>query len=213
MNRSILTVTTEATDRSLLTVQDLRSATGISSGSDAELAELGRRVSASIVRACHVRAGGATPPTLRKETLTETFRLDSPREALILSRRPIVSVTSVTEDDTDVLTTDEYETNDSSGILRRLCSSYPYQPTCWPHCCKITVVYVAGWETVPDDLRLAGSMLAASLSASTGRDPNVKRIYIHGVEEREYWVPPTTDPLVTQEVLDLLGPYINSTIG
>src|ERR1700761_5100369 len=101
---SVISVTTQATDLSLLTIQEMRSAVGLSNNSrDSDLKRLGCRIDDAITQACKVAADGAKPPTLREETLTETFRLNrwwdrrdhqSLRTTLILARRPIVSIAS-----------------------------------------------------------------------------------------------------------------------
>lgn len=38
-------------------------------------------------------------------------------------------------------------------------------------------------------------------------DRNLRREKIEGVIEREYWVGPTSDPAIPQEIMDLIGPY------
>jgi len=119
-----------------------------------------------------------------------------------LSRRPVSSVTSVTEGGAE-LESDDYELNTGSGVLTRLLDD---EVSCWPTG-KIVVVYVAGYATAPDDLKLAASKLATALYAESTRDPNLKREDIPGVLEREYWVSPATDPLLSAEISDLLAPY------
>ena len=59
----MLTVTTEAADRSLLTLAELRAATGVAGGRDDELRELGAAVSSAIkrIRAAGRFAGVLTP--------------------------------------------------------------------------------------------------------------------------------------------------------
>jgi hypothetical protein len=207
--QSILTVTTAATDLTLLTMAELRKATGIASGSDDDLAAVGRRVAAAITSHCNVKTVGATPPTLRLETLTQTFRLQCPVESLILSRRPLIEIVSVTEDAVAVESTD-YEMRAGIGILDRLCSDYP----AWWSASKIIVVYRAGWATVPDNLRNAAMKLAAVFwSEGIKVDLSLKRESIPGVIDREWWVGPTDDPAIPREVQDLLADYINPAIG
>lgn len=126
---------------------------------------------------------------------------------LVLSRRPIVSVVSVTENDT-ALATDDYEIEVASGMLRRLSSG---TETCWP-CGKIVVVYTAGWATVPDDLKLAASRMAAHLWTEHD-DPYLKRESIPGVIDREWWVEASSGLAIPREVTELLGPYINHVVG
>lgn len=206
--RSILTVTTEAASLLLLTDAELRRATGVASGQDEAHAALNKQIAAALTSRCNVRAYGAQPPTLRLETLSESFRLDCPSEQLILARRPIVEIVSVTEDGVAVSASD-YEIDAAQGIVIRLCSDYP----AWWSASKIVVAYRAGWETVPDNLRNAAMKLATVLWSEGGRESNLRSIDIPGVESREYWVGPSDDPLISSEIEDLLGDYINPAMA
>lgn len=209
---SLLTVTTPADDLALLTVAELRAAAGLAAtdGSlDTELSALGRRVAASITAACRIARAGAVQPTLRSETLSETFRLSCERRELVLARRPIAEIASVTENGT-VLESAAYESDDAAGLLYRLSAD---TRACWP-AVKIVIAYTAGWATVPPDLALAASKLAATVRAEDRRaDPNLRSEEIPGVISQTWWVGPKDDPAIPGEVLDLLGPYINPVIG
>ncbi|EHK56907.1 hypothetical protein [Allomesorhizobium alhagi] len=206
--RSILTVTTPAADRNLLSVAELRAAVGVSDSSrDAELAIVGARVAATIARICRVATAGATPATLREEVLSETFRLDRSADCLILSRLPVSSVASVTEDGTAVDAAD-YEVDASPGMLLRLSGD---DPACW-RCGKIVVAYTAGWATVPDDLKDAAARMVRIFSADATQEPGLKRENIPGLIEKEWWVAPADDPLAPADVIELLGPYIQHWI-
>ena len=201
----MLTVTTPATYRALLTTAELRAAIGIDDASqDTALATIGGRVASTIARLCGVAEAAPTPVTLRSEGLTEVFRLSRGLDELILSRRPVTSITSVVADAVTLETT-EYEVEAASGLLFYLCDDYR---TMWT-AEKVTVVYTAGWDTVPDDLKLAASKMVTDIYTTASRDPNLKRHRIEGVGEREYWVSPSSDPLVSQEVMELLTPYVN----
>lgn len=202
-----LSITAAATDRTLLTMAELRAAVGVKSGKDTELTALNERVAASIVRACRVASAGATPPTLRLETVVDTFRFTSKQNALVMSRRPIVEIASISEAGSALAATD-YETD--SSLIFRLTSD---TMSMWA-CGKIVVTYSAGWETVPHDLKLAATKLAGVFwSEGTRIDPNLKRVDIPGVMEKEWWVGPSDDPAIPQEVLDLLHDYTNHWIG
>ncbi len=193
---SIFSVTTPATDTSLLTIAELRAATGVTDN-DTALYALGRGVSATISRQCGLASDGINPPTLLSETCSDVIRLHRPTETLMLSRRPVTSITSVTVND-EVLDTDEYEVNPATGLLTRLSDDCPI---CWP-CGKIEIEYLAGLLAV-----LAASKLSTVLYAEQGTNPNVKRESIPGVIEKEYWVSPSSDPLLTNEIAQLLAPY------
>lgn len=200
---SIFSVTDPADDLSLLTIAELRAAAGVADGSqDTALYALGRSVSATISRQCGLAHDGVNPPTLLSETCSDVIRLRKLTETLLLSRRPVTSITSVTVND-ELLDTDEYEIDPATGLLTRLSDDIPI---CWP-CGKVEIEYIAGYTVAPDDLKLAASKLATTLAAEQAQDPNLKRVDIPGVIEKEYWVSPTTDPLVTKEISQLLAPY------
>lgn len=207
----MLQMVTAASDLTLLSAADLRVAAGYAandSTKDTALRALELEVAAAIARYCGIVEIGAYPVTVKSEVVTETFRFDKRRMRLILSRRPVTAISSVVEEGTTVASSD-HEIEASSGILHRLCSD---DRTYW-RCGKIVVSYTAGWSTVPAGITGAAKKVIAEMWGATGRDPNLKRVRIEGVSEREYWVPPTTDPLLTDEVQDMLAPYRNHWIG
>jgi len=199
----MLAVTTPAADRNLLTMAQIRRAVGVTDASqDGALADLNRQVAAAFSRR-FLTAAGATPPTFRLETLTETLR-DVVASHLWLSRAPVVSITSVVVDGTTKDATD-YEVD--GRRLYRLSSD----ARVWWSAAKIVVVYSAGWDVVPEEIELAASKLAQLLwseSAAQGRaDPNLKRVRVDGVGEREWWVGSADDPLMSKEVQELMSPF------
>src|SRR3954471_20044209 len=106
----MLTIASPNTDRSLLTLEEIRVAAGLAptdNSKDATLVPLGAYVSASITSACKVAKSGVIPPTLRLETVTETFLFKSLQRSLVLARRAVTAITSVTENNS-VLSTDDY---------------------------------------------------------------------------------------------------------
>jgi hypothetical protein len=198
---SKFSVTTPATDLSLLTIAELRAAVGAADGSqDAELAIVGRRVSTAIARQCNIVDDGVNPPTLLQETCTEIFRWDG-CGPLSLARRPVTSITSVTIDGV-VSDAADYEI-----VGRYLYALTDDEVTDWQSG-KITVVYVAGYATAPDDLKMAATKLVTATNAESTRDPSVKREEIPGVMEVEYWVAPSGDSFLSNEISDLLSPYV-----
>ena len=204
-----------AADITLLSLAEMRAAVGIADGSrDADVQRIASRATADIVNACKVAADGATPPTLRRETVQDTFRLnrwwnrrDHPglRETLIVSRRPIVDVISVVEAGVTLDPAADFEIRAGTGQLIRL---YDDQPAHWARD-KIVVQYDAGWEKVPDGLKGAVEELMQLYWNDVTRDPLLKSVNVPGVLERQYWIGSPTDPAIPQSVLDRLGPYIN----
>ena len=198
---SIFTVTTPATELSLLTIEELRAASGVTDPRrDNELMALGRAASTSIARQCCVVADNTNFPTLLKETCTETFRWAS-CGPLQLSRRPVTSIVSVAVNGA-LHAADTYEI--VSG--RNLYGLSGDDLADWSSG-RIVVVYQAGYESAQGDLKLACSKLVTALFAETGRDPSLKRDTVEGVGAREYWVAPTADPFLSKEIGDLLSPY------
>lgn len=211
---SVLSVTTPAIDLTLLTLAELRSAVNLTNNSrDSDLKILGADVADAITQACKVATDGATPATFRLETLTETFRLNrwfnrksqqSSHAALLLGRRPIVSVVSIVEAGI-TLDPSAYEVHAGAGMLERLVLDAPSH---WARD-KIVVSYTAGWSTVPQGLKRAAGKLAKLYWDEKSKNSSLRQITIPGVSEKTYWIGSPTDPDIPQDVMDDLGPYIN----
>lgn len=206
----MLLVTDPADDLQLLSTEELRLAAGLESSDssqDTALAALGLRAAGALAAACNIaRAGyastispaitGAAPLTLKLETLSETFRLRSEQRTLYLARRPVGQVVSITASGDTVA---EYDLDVIEGALVKLTSDDPCN---WP-CGKTVVVYEAGYETIPDDLKGFASQLVGMYYTS-GDDPNEKRVSIPGVIERERWVDKEADGIVPDDILAAL---------
>jgi hypothetical protein len=209
-----ITVTSAAPDLSLLSIAELRSAAGVTDKSkDSDLLILGRRIAGAITAACNIARAGATPPTLRQETLSQQFRIDDESgelECLILARRPVVSIAAVTEDGI-VLGENDYELDATAGFLYRLRGDLRDD---WVFS-KCVIVYQAGYAVVPEDLKLAAAKFVQAELSQGGRDPLLKSVSIEGVSTREYWVDPNKDSVIPGEVLDILqrGDYIETNVG
>jgi hypothetical protein len=208
-----ISVTTPAEDLTYLSIEELRAAVGITGGSrDPDLQRVGGRVAAAITEACKVATDGATPPTLRKETITDTFRLSrtmtrlhyTDPAPLHLSRRPIVSIASVVAAGT-ALDPASYEIRAGEGAIYRLAGD----GRCDWSVGTTVVVYDAGWVTVPERLKLANEKLMRLYWFENGRDPSERQISIPGVIEVQRWIGAPADPSIPQDVMDDLGPYIN----
>lgn len=225
---SNLVVTTPATDLSLLTIEELRAAVGAKDNrNDAVLLTIGARVAGRLTAACNIVEGGTAPPTLRLETLTETFLMQgfgafhhtpitshywrNPREQpasldpLVLSRRPIVSVVSLDESGT-ALDPADYQIMSSRGELIRLNNGLP---TSWWRGQQITVVYQAGWAVVPENLKRAAEELVRQYWFEGSRDPATRQVEVPGVRTVSYWVGSTNEPDIPRSIMDALTPYRN----
>ncbi len=203
----MFTVVTPATDRSLLTTAELRTVVGVSDASrDAELAALNIQVSDLIARECGVVSDGINPPTLRRETVAETFRSRAWRcgsGGLLLARRPVFTVSQITEDG-EALTVADYELDRGAGLLLRLSGDVR---SAWAFN-GLSVQYVAGYDVVPEDLKLAAAMTAREMLSQRSRDPLMKREVVNGVGELEYWVGASaTGSALSPAILAILAPY------
>jgi len=201
---SILTVTTAATTQDLTIAATVKIELGITGTSeDAKLATWIKQASAMISSYCG-RVFGA-------ETVSETFWLDRAVEKLILERFPVSALASVTEDGV-VLTTADYQSDPSNGMLGRLSSDVL---TCWS-ARKIIIAYTGGFELLnglPHDVERACISLVRQLRSQATRDPLAKRIEIPDVRTVDYWVGKVGESgSMPPDVLDLLAPYVNVRI-
>ncbi len=217
----MLTIASPNTDRSLLTLAELRAAAGVSDGSkDATLVPLGEYISSLITSACKVQRSGIIPATLRLETVTETFLFKSLQKSLVLARRPVVEIISVTQTES-LLSPTEYALDAAAGVLYR--SLYPYYytmphgPWGWWPLGNTIVEYSAGFEVVPSDLKYAAIKFVQSEIITTNRDPLLKRLSIAGVSDREWWVADrqSNTSAIPGEVMDILirGGYVNMVVA
>lgn len=201
---SLLTVTGAATERKLTTAAALRAEIGASTSeaSDARLDDLILRASRAIESYCG--------RTFAKETLSEVFRCPY-GPLLALTRYPVATLTSVTEDGT-VLDGTAYETDTVAGRIYRLSSD---ARICWS-AAKVTVVYDAGFilpptggSTLPPDVEAAALKLAAGLHFGAARDPLIKGESADGIGSVDYWVggTPGASGELPPDVLALLASY------
>jgi hypothetical protein len=204
----MLTVTTAAADRSLLSIEELRALAGVTNSSmDTELAEVGLRASDIIAEHCRVGGDGLTPVTLLRETVVETIRLTRAwTPALILARRFLGDV-SVVEDGTTLDDTD-FAVDAPAGMLTRL---YADEPCAWAGR-KIAVTYEAGFVTPPSALKEAASKLVRLNLSTASRDPLLKDDTVDGVGRQTFWVGPVEGGSIPRDVADLLTPYRNQVV-
>jgi hypothetical protein len=184
--KAILTVTQESETQDLTIVATVKSLLGITDSSqDAKLGILISQASALIAKSCNRVFGLAS--------LVETFYLHCSAETLMLSRYPLVTLTSVVIDGTTLVLTDddaslvEVAAETEPALLRRLVSD---QICHWTGK-KVVVTYTAGYtllQGLPSDLEQACIALVRHLIGSSNRDPYAKRIEIPDVMTTDYWV-------------------------
>jgi len=138
-----VTLTWNVTDdvASVVSVAEVRSALGLTATLDDEIRDLAATATQLVE--------DHTGRTWRRITVTETY--DGGREAVVLRRTPVQSVTAVTEAGT-ALTQDDWLLDTDAGILFRgewgggRWASYPR---------SVVVTYVAGPAVVPSTIRQA----------------------------------------------------------
>jgi hypothetical protein len=199
------------TDRSLLTIEELRAAAGVPAGDtsqDASLIIVGDFVSAVITSACTLIKDGAVPPNLRLETIHETWRNRRRQQSLIMARLPVVEIVSVTECGSEL---DPADYRVSQGMLCRVWNGNSRGWWGEPLGGEIFAIYSAGYEIVPADLKYAAMRFVQVELAQGGRDPLLKMKRIEGVSEYQWWVDPTKDSIIPSDVMSILqmGGYIN----
>lgn len=180
-----LTVSSAVVDRALITVAEGRAALGIDgTDQDSVITTTINRVSDLIARECRIPSDGVNPPTFMAETIVQTFRFESVQDSVMLSRRPVTSISSVVEDGAAV-SSGEYEFDKRSGILTRLDAAG--EPVAW-NAAKVVVTYVAGFATVPYELKAAAEQVLREQWSARQRDPLLRSEAVEGVGRFDYWV-------------------------
>lgn len=209
--KTALSLITAASDRGLLPLEDLRAAAGVTgNGEDARLQKAGVAVADTIARWCGVAQAGISPPTLRRETLEQTFWPAQCHMQLVMARR-FVGTISVIEKGVS-LPAEEFSLDAAAGLLLRLRGGEPCE---WA-CGAIKVTYQAGFEEVPTDLaQVASEMVSRRLG--TARDPMLKRrrVDVPGVEEveEEFWVDANAAVDITPDMAAVLLAYRTPVFG
>jgi hypothetical protein len=217
----MLTIAETNDDRSLLSISEVRVAAGLhpdDDSKDALLSPLNNYVAALITKACKVARAGAIPPTLRDEVVTETFVNKSLQKYLVLARRPVILIMSITQTGSSLASTD-YISDDAAGIIYKNGGDFYAEGIghCgyWPSG-NTVIQYNAGYEEVPDDLKYAAMKFINAEYSKGDRDPSLKSLTIQGVSSREWWVSeqPVTS-VIPSEVMDILirGGYVNMVIA
>lgn len=205
MMKSVATVTVANSNKGLTTLDRVKAELGITgNGSDALLEAKILEASSDIE--AHLNR------TLRKETISEVFwGLRGCAEALIFSRTPVGTITSVTLDD-ELIDADDYRLDPDAGLLYRLSAA---SPSWWSFGKALTVIYEAGYDMpvditntgdLPPALQAACVELVGSYWASRGRDPTVREEDVQGVMRTVYWVGAVGDA-------GELPPSVESKIG
>lgn len=159
--RSEIDVTVGPTDPDIVTQVEVSAYLGVTVAEFPALPSLVSQITDLIEGYCFTQ--------FRTRTYTETW-FDPPHSAdFRLRRLPVQSIVEIRDADSAVVPTTSYEiTNKSTGRLRfydteALCSSTDRF--------KLTIQYVAGFDTVPGDLAQAGLSVSQSLYSAQNVNP------------------------------------------
>ena len=193
------TVVAASNTYDLATVDQVKAAANISGATlDTWLKEQIENASRAIATHCE--------RDFAKETLRDHFRLRRTHESLWLSRWPIVTIASITENGT-ALTSADYEADPDTGLVYRLSADTRIS---WP-IGKIEVEFDGGYvllTTLPHDVNDAAITLVKGAYFAKGKDALVKAEDIPGVARFEYWVGSVgEDGAFPPEVTSKLAPY------
>jgi len=206
--RSILTVTAAATETRLTTLDRVKMDLDITTGANDE------KLTSQIDEAsAAVRTYLGWNPA--SETLSETVRREftdsGPIDYLLLSRAPVSSVASVTEDDI-LLDSDEYEVDAATGLLYRLTDTG--HPRGWTFCKSVVVAYTAGYTlpgtngyTLLKDIEAGTIALIRGFWHQSGRDPTIRMETVEGVGSFQYWIAQGGDDAFPPDAARLLAPH------
>lgn len=124
---------------------------------------------------------------------------------LQLTRWPIQSVTSVTENGTALVANTDYAIDAANGQLIRLDGNA--YPKLWP-VYPIVVVYSGGFAEIPVDVQDAVIRMVTRRFRSQGRDPNLRQQNVPGVLEQSWWIATGADSgNMTPDIADILDNY------
>jgi hypothetical protein len=197
------TVATPATDRKLVSLDDLREQLEIkppNTANDAWLTKVIDRSSRQAERYCN--------RIFMPQGYTETFMGSSGNasEPLILSQAPIDPTTLVITLDGTVLDATAYTLDSFAGLL--------YRTAGWSMSTSLVVAYTAGFDPIPPDVEQAVLDLCVMENSGRGRDPMLRAKETPGLGRSEFWVGGLPgSPAIPQDIAALLDPYHRGLIG
>ena len=206
-SETIVTVTTPATTYDLASLSDIRDELDITNGAqNTRLQRYLTSASAAISQYCN--------RVFPAETMTEQFWAQRDRwprlvkggvPCLQLSRWPIQSVTSVTENGTALVQGTDFTIDATNGQLVRLdINGYPRPWPIYP----IVVVYVGGFQTIPADVADAAVRMVKARYLARDRDPMLRAENIEGVYSAQYWIAAGSQSgNVPPDIADILDNY------
>jgi hypothetical protein len=196
MNRST-TITDPAADTDLVALDVLKADLGvIGSASDELLERLISRAS-SVVQDYIGHA-------LAVEIIEDRFDADAHRAVehpagLILSRRPIVEIHSITDNGTALVEGTDFRVNAATGQVARIGTASRFTT-------PVVVSYSAGHPSIPPAVEDVVVGLVRSAYSTHGRDPALRSEEVAGIGSQTFFAAPATTAL-TAEAIDVLSRY------
>jgi hypothetical protein len=200
----------EASSYNLVTVAIAKDELGISgAASDAKLTRY--------IAAASMAASNYCNRVFPLETVTDTFDIGRARlqyhgeASLQATRWPVVDVTSVLENDVELVRDTDYRLDEASGLFYRITSggldrSWISTP--------VVITYNGGFDPIPADLQDAVLKMVNARWAARGRDPFAKSESIPGVRDVTFWIPTGSEAgNMTPDVLDVLESYRVPLVG
>lgn len=204
---SILTVTVPAARFDLIDLATASSELGTATDAST-LVKLQR-----LITSTSARFAGLCGRPFTLATYSETFR-SVYADRVVLSERPVVSVTSVTGNGTVLVVDTDYEIDKKAGAVYRMSNGYRWA---W-YAHTLTIVYQAGYDQIPADiteavLTVLRTQWLVSQSVS-GASQILRSFSIEGVGREDYWTPTSGSsssiaalPAEYQSIADVINRY------
>ena len=201
------TLMTPATERNLVTLDDLREQLRVRPGdtaNDAWYSKVIARSSLAAERYCN--------RIFAQQEYADTFRGGASGmadEPLILSQAPVDPETLEVTLDGAIMAATIYALSPLTGHLWRVGDT-----TAWTNTSGLTIAYTAGFAEIPADVQQAVLDLCTMENAGRGRDPMLRATENPGLGRQEYWVGGLPGgALIPQDIAALLNPYRRGLVG
>lgn len=126
-------------------------------------------------------------------------------QPLQLTRWPVITLTSVTENGILLVYGTDYTADLLAGAVSRLDPNG--NPTSW-RSYPIIILYTAGYYPIPLDVDDAIVRMVTRRFASKGRDPNLKQQNVPGILEQSWWIATGTESgNMSPDITDILDNY------
>lgn len=205
MTPQFTTVVTPATDRDLVTLDDLREQLRVRAGetaNDSWYRKVIARSSRAAERYCN--------RIFAVQAYTDTFVTGSqgrPDEPLILNQAPVAPATLAVTLNGGAMDAADYSLDALVGHVWR-------NGTAWVNQSGLAVSYTAGFDEIPPDVQQAVLDLCTMENAARGRDPMLRATETPGMGRQEYWVGGIPgDSLIPRDIASLLNPYRRGMVG